>query len=213
MNWLIHTLSTSIGKKSMMAVTGLGFCLFLLFHLMGNLTLLAGESVFTAYVEKLHSLGPLITAAEWVLLLMAVIHVSTGLILYYKNLRARPNRYLKHKTAGGRTWGSATAPYTGVILLVFIMLHLMDFHFADKTRRPLYQIVSDTFANPGYLLFYVCAMIVAALHVRHGFWSAFQTLGANHPKYMPAIMTLGILFALVIASGFGFITLYIFWIA
>lgn len=197
----------------MMAVTGLGFCLFLVFHLMGNLTLLFGESVFTAYVEKLHSLGLLITVAEWTLLLMAVIHVSTGLLLYFKNVRSRPNRYAMNKTAGGRTWGSATAPYTGVILLGFIILHLMNFHFADKTLRPLYGIVSDTFARPGYLIFYVFAMIVAALHVRHGFWSAFQTLGANHPKYMPVIMAVSIVFALVIASGFGFITIYIFWLA
>jgi len=213
MNWLINTLTTSIGKKLMMAVTGLGFCAFLVVHFMGNTTLFGGESAFTAYAEKLHSLGLLVTIAELGLLGMALIHVTTGITLFYQNIKARPIRYSMNKTAGGRTLGSRTAPYTGVILFAFIIIHLLNFHFVDKTDRGIYQIVSETFAKPGYVILYVLAMIVVALHVRHGFWSAFQTLGANHPKYMPLIMAISIIFGLAIALGFGFIPIYISFIA
>ncbi|MCJ7774239.1 MAG: succinate dehydrogenase cytochrome b subunit [Desulfobacterales bacterium] len=213
MNWLIQTLTASIGKKLMMAITGLGFCSFLVVHFIGNLTLFGGESAFTAYAEKLHSLGVLITVAELGLLIMALIHVTTGIILYYQNIKARPVRYSVNKNAGGRTLGSRTAPYTGIILLVFIVYHLLNFHFVDKTDRGIYQIVSETFAKPGYVIIYIFAMIVAALHVRHGLWSAFQTLGANHPKYMPLIMAASIIFGLIIALGFGFIPIYISFIA
>jgi len=213
MNWFYHTLTASIGKKMLMALTGLCFCSFLVVHFIGNLTLFGGESAFAAYAEKLHSLGAFITVAELSLLLMALIHVTTGVTLFYQNITARPVRYSVNKTAGGRTLGSRTAPYTGFILFAFIIYHLLNFHFVDKTDRGIYLIVSETFAKPGYVLIYVCAMIIAALHVRHGFWSAFQTLGANHPKYMPLIMTVSILFGLVIALGFGFIPIYIFFIA
>jgi len=213
MNWFINTLTTSIGKKLMMAFTGLGFCSFLVVHFIGNLTLFGGEPTFTAYAEGLHSLGALITVAEIGLLTMALIHVTTGITLFYQNIKARPVRYSMNKNAGGRTLGSRTAPYTGFILFAFIVLHLLNFHFVDKADRGIYQIVSETFSKPGYLVIYVLAMIVAALHIRHGLWSAFQTLGANHPKYMPLIMAASIIFGLVIALGFGFIPIYISFIA
>ena len=213
MYWLVNILTTSIGKKLMMAFTGLGFCTFLVVHFIGNLTLFGGEQAFTAYAEGLHSLGALITVAELGLLTMALIHVTTGIVLFYQNIKARPVRYSMNKNAGGRTLGSKTAPYTGFILLAFVILHLLNFHFVDKTNRGIYQIVSETFSKPGYLVIYILAMIAVSLHVRHGLWSAFQTLGANHPKYMPLIMAGSILFGLLIGLGFGFIPIYISFIA
>jgi len=213
MYWLVNILTTSIGKKLMMAFTGLGFCTFLVVHFIGNLTLFGGEQAFTAYAEGLHSFGALITVAELGLLTMALIHVTTGIVLFYQNIKARPVRYSMNKSAGGRTLGSKTAPYTGFILLAFVILHLLNFHFVDKTNRGIYQIVSETFSKPGYLVIYILAMIAVSLHVRHGLWSAFQTLGANHPKYMPLIMAGSILFGLLIGLGFGFIPIYISFIA
>jgi succinate dehydrogenase / fumarate reductase cytochrome b subunit len=209
MNWLIQSLWSSIGKKLMMAITGLCFCIFLTVHLAGNLSVYAGKDVFNAYAEHLQALGPLITAAEWGLIVFAVIHISTGLTLFYQNFRARPkrNRITKHR--GGRTIGSVTMPYTGILLLAFIILHLINFYFADKSNTTLYQIVATTFKNPLYVVIYVAAMIIAALHVSHGFWSAFQSLGANHPKYMPAVMGLSILFSLVVGFGFGLLPIYL----
>ena len=210
MNGLTNSLGTSVGKKLMMAVTGLGFCCFLTIHLAGNLTLYGGEDFFNSYVEHLHSLGPLVTLAEMGLLLFAVIHVLTGMLLFYQNYKARPVRYWVNKRAGGRTLGSATMPYTGIILLLFVIFHLINFHFVDKTETTTFQLLSQAFANPVYIFIYMFAVIIAAIHVSHGFWSAFQTLGADHPKYTPFLRGLSIVFSVVIGMGFGFIPVYVY---
>ena len=209
MNWLTNTLGTSVGKKLMMAVTGLGFCGFLAGHLAGNLMIYAGKDAFNSYAEHLHSLGPLLTLAEIGLLIFAAVHILTGAFLFYQNFKARPVRYSVNKRAGGRTLGSATMPYTGFILLLFIIFHLLNFHFVDKTNTTISQIVSSSFAKPGYVFIYTFAMIVAAIHVSHGLWSACQTLGANHPKYTPFIRGASIVFSLIVGIGFGFIPVYV----
>ncbi len=209
MNWMTQTLWSSIGKKMMMAATGLAFCAFLAGHLAGNLTIYGGKDAFNSYAEHLHALGPLITLAEWGLVVCAVIHICTGLTLFYQNFRTRPVRYAVDKRAGGRTIGSATMPYTGIILLVFIIMHLLNFHFVDKSGTTISQLVSQTFQQPLWVIVYILAMIAAALHVSHGFWSAFQTIGAYHPKYMPFIMVFSIIFSLVVGFGFGLLPNYI----
>jgi succinate dehydrogenase / fumarate reductase, cytochrome b subunit len=209
MNWLADTLTTSIGKKLLMALTGLSFCIFLSVHLAGNLTLYGGSALFNAYAEKLHALGAVLLVAELGLLLMALVHIVTGLMLFWQNMQARPNRYHVNKSGGGRTLGSATMPYTGLLLLIFVVFHLLNFSFVDKSQTTIYDIVTQAFSNPVYVILYVLAMIVAAIHVSHGFWSAFQTIGANHPKYMPTIRALSILFALVVLFGFGLLPVYL----
>lgn len=213
MNWLIQSLGSSIGKKLMMAISGLSFCGFLAAHLAGNLFIYGGKDAFNAYASHLHALGPLLTLAEFGLLFLALVHVVSGLVLFYQNWSARPERYRVNATAGGRTIGSATMPYTGLILLAFVLFHLFQFHFVDKTTRTIFEIVSTSFRNPATVGLYVLVMVVAAIHVSHGFWSAFQTLGANHPKYMPAIRLLSILFSLIVGIGFGFIPVYVSLIA
>lgn len=213
MNWIMQTLGSSIGKKLMMALSGLCFCAFLCAHLAGNLFIYGGKDSFNAYATHLHSLGPLLTVAEFGLLFLALVHVISGLVLFYRNFSARPQRYQINASAGGRTIGSATMPYTGLVLLAFVLFHLFQFHFVDKTTRTIFEIVSTSFRNPVTVGCYVLVMIVAAIHVSHGFWSAFQTLGANHPKYMPAIRLLSILFSLIVAVGFGFIPVYVSLIA
>jgi succinate dehydrogenase / fumarate reductase, cytochrome b subunit len=213
MNWFIDTLSTSIGKKLLMAVTGMGFCFFLLIHMIGNLTLYGGKELFISYVEHLHALSVLIAAAEIGLVFFACVHVTTGLILFFENWRARPVGYAVKKNAGGRTIGSATMPYTGFIILCFLVLHLFNFRFIEQTPQAIFQAVTGTLSAFIFKIVYIAAVIVVALHIRHGFWSLFQTLGANHPKYMPMIQKIGIVFALLALAGFGFIPIYIGFIA
>lgn len=213
MNWLTGTLGSSIGKKLMMAITGLSFCGFLAAHLAGNLTIYGGKEAFNSYAEHLHSLGPLLTVAEVGLLTLFLIHVITGVILFLQNLKARPVRYKVNKRAGGRTIGSATMIYTGAALLAFIIFHLINFHFVDKSDTTIFNIVSEAFSSTSYVVIYILAMVIAAIHVSHGFWSAFQTIGANHPKFMPLIQTVGIAFAVVVGVGFGFLPIYIFLMA
>ncbi len=213
MNWFFDAFRTAIGKKILMAVTGLFFCLFLLIHLIGNLTLYGGQGLFISYVTHLHALGPLILVAEFGLLFFAVIHVSTGLLLVFQNWRARPVGYAVKKNAGGRTIGSATMPYTGLVILCFIVIHLLNFKFIDQAPLTVFNTLTGLFSAFLYIVIYTAAVIAVAIHVRHGFWSLFQTLGANHPKYMPFIQGLGIVFSLLIAGGVGFIPVYIGFIA
>jgi succinate dehydrogenase / fumarate reductase, cytochrome b subunit len=209
MNWLADTLTSSIGKKLLMALTGFSFILFLTMHLAGNLTLLGGRSMFNAYADRLHELGLVLVASEYGLLFLAIVHIVVGLSLFLHNFKARPVRYHVNKSAGGRTIGSATMPYTGILMLVFIVVHLMNFSFVDKSQTTIYDIVFSAFSNPIYVIGYVIAMILVAVHVSHGLWSAFQTIGANHPKYMPAIRILSIVFALMVGIGFGMLPIII----
>ncbi len=209
MNWIVQTFASSVGKKTMMAVTGLGFCLFLAAHLAGNLSIYVGRQTFNAYAEHLHSLEPLVKVMEAGLLFFAAVHVFTGLVLFYQNFTARPSRYAVTKSAGGRSVGSRTMPYTGILLLGFVVYHLLNFHFVDKTGTTIYDIVAAAFTDPVTVGLYVCAMILAAFHVSHGFWSAFQTLGANHPKYMPLIQGAGLVFSLLVGLGFGLLPVYL----
>lgn len=210
MIWLANILRASIGKKMMMAATGLSFSVFLAVHLAGNLTLYGGDGLFNTYAERLHQLGALLTIAEWGLMFLAAVHVLTGITLFYENLRARPIRYKVNKQAGGRSIGSATMPYTGFLLLAFVIYHLAGFHFTDKTDQTIYQIVDTAFGQPETVALYVLAMILAAIHISHGFWSAFQSIGASHPKYTPIVKGLGILFCLIVGFGFGSIPIYMF---
>ena len=192
-----------------MAVTGLGFCLFVLIHLLGNLTIYGGKESFLSYVEKLHSLGSLVTLTELGLAVFAVLHIVIGLLLFVQNLQARPVRYAVSKRAGGRTLGSITAPYTGLLILVFIVVHLLKFRFVDKTTTNDFLILSATFTQVAYVVFYLFGVAVVAVHVSHGFWSGFQTIGLNHPKYMPLVQRFGILFSIVLGIGFASIPVYI----
>ena len=201
-NWVMRTFGTSVGKKQLMAVTGLSFIGFLTMHLIGNLTIYLGKDSFNAYAEHLHALGPLVTVAELGLLLLACVHVTTGVILFYQNWKARPARYTVKKWAGGRTLFSATMPYTGFLVLLFVLIHLLTFRFVDLTPG-IYSVATDVFRHTGYVFYFTFSVIVVAFHVKHGLWSAFQTLGANHPKYMPVVSALSLIFALAVAAGFG----------
>jgi succinate dehydrogenase / fumarate reductase cytochrome b subunit len=209
MNWITNTMGASIGKKLMMALTGMGFMIFLTAHLVGNLNLYIGKDAFNAYAEGLQKLGPVLRLFEAGLILFAVVHILTGSWLFYQNWQARPQRYQVNKSAGGRTIGSGTMPYTGFVILLFVILHLFNFTFVDKTNTTVFDIVLSKFSNPLYVVVYIAAMAVVAIHVSHGFWSAFQSLGLNHSKYMPLIMVLSIVFAVVVGIGFGFLPVYI----
>jgi len=208
MHWLTSAFGSSIGKKLMMAITGLSFCGFLAVHLAGNLTVYGGGDAFNAYSATLHSMGPMLKIAETGLIFFAMVHIVTGIVLFFENLRARQVRYHVKKNAGGQTIGSATMPYTGILLLAFVIIHLYNFSFVDKADISIFEIVRAKFANPVYIVLYIAGMTVVAVHVSHGFWSAFQTIGANHPKYMPFFRKLSIAFSLIVGIGFGMLPIY-----
>ncbi len=209
MNWYIFLLGSSVGKKILMAVTGLCLIGFLAVHLLGNMMAFAGADAFNGYAAKLHSLQPYLSVFNIGLAFLGLVHIVVGIILFFENLRARPTRYKVYQNPGGRTIGSNTMPYTGVLILIFMISHLLKFTFVDKTVTPIYQQMAATFANPLWVLVYVAAMAIVAVHISHGFWSLFQTFGINHPRYMPLIMKLGLVATLVFGIGFGVLPIYL----
>ena len=208
MNWLFRMFASSIGKKTLMAVTGLSFCAFITVHLFGNLFLYVGRDSFNSYVDHLQALGVLVYLAEAGLIALAVIHITTAVFLYFENLASRPVRYAVSTKAGGRTWASQLMPYTGLYILMFVLLHLINIKFADLTNRTVYDVVDTVFSSGGYLLFYMFSMVVVGFHISHGLWSAFQTLGLNHSKYMTAIQKFGLAFSVAVGVIFGLIPIF-----
>ena len=190
-----------------MAVSGTMLSLFLLVHGAGNSTLFLGRDSFNSYAEKLHSLGVLVSLFEFSLLAVFLLHVAVGIALFLQNNAARPVRYQVDKAAGGRTPGSRTMPYTGVVILIFIVVHLLNFHFTDHSI-PIADIVKNVLGQPLSALFYMAAMAVLGLPISHGFWSLLQTFGINHPKYNSALRNAALALALLLAALFILIPLF-----
>ena len=213
MKWYMSLLGSSVGKKILMAITGLCMIGFLSVHLLGNMMAFVGADAFNGYAKKLHSLQPYLTVFNIALLTIGLVHIVVGLILFLENLKARPTKYEMFETTGGRTIASKTMPYTGILLVVFIIFHLLKFTFVNKSVTPIYEQMTATFANPLWVITYVVAMAVVAVHISHGFWSLFQTFGINHPDHMPVIMKLGVLLTFVFGIGFGVLPIYLFVIA
>ncbi|RJX28492.1 MAG: succinate dehydrogenase [Desulfurivibrio sp.] len=203
---LSQTLRSSVGQKILMAVSGAILSLFLVAHGIGNSMTFFGSEAFNSYAEKLHSLGFLVPLFELGLLAAFLLHIFLGLTLFLQNNQARPVRYQVEKSSGGRTPGSRTMPYTGVVILIFLAVHLVNFHFTDRAI-PISEIVRNVLRQPLYALFYISAMAVLALHISHGFWSLFQSLGINHPKYNAALRHGSLGAAVVLSAVFMFIPL------
>lgn len=208
--------TSSVGKKQIMALTGAGLVGFTLTHLLGNLLILVGPDAFNKYAYTLTS-NPLIYVAEAGLLGMFLLHILLAIVLRLQNMGARPKGYyVKNRTGRGETIASATMPYTGVILLIFVIIHLLNFKFGSEylttvggvEMRDLYRTVVEYFANPLYVAWYVFAMIAFGLHTSHGFQSMFQSWGLNHPKYTPTIQALSLAYGIFVAAGFSSLAIF-----
>ena len=139
MNWYLFILGSSVGKKILMAVTGLCMIGFLAVHLLGNMMAFAGADAFNGYAAKLHALQPYLTVFNIGLATLGLVHIAVGTILFFENRKARSTRYKVYQNPGGRTIASDTMPYTGVLILIFVIFHLLKFTFVDKSVTPIYQ--------------------------------------------------------------------------
>lgn len=215
MCWFIQTFRSSLGKKYIMAVTGFLLGGFLLVHAIGNSTIFFGGKAFNSYAHHLHSLGPFVPLFELCLLVIFLAHVITAVILFLGNQQASGGRfavagskYAVQANAGGRTWGSRTMPYTGVIILLFILLHLVNFHFPEKTlEKPISVFVTEVLHSPGYAFLYLIGLAALLLHISHGFWSLLQTLGISHPKYDTPLRVIAWLLVAFMGAVFILVTL------
>lgn len=213
-----HTLSSSVIKKQIMGLTGLLLCGFLVGHLTGNLLIFLGPEYFNPYAHALVT-NPFIYLAEAGLGALFLAHIGMAARLVIENNKARPVKYYVRQPSGrGSTLASSTMPYTGFLTLVFLVLHILQFKFGTYyvtehngvEMRDLYRLVVEFYQSPVAVLWYVLCMISLGIHVKHGFWSAFQSLGLNHPHYMPVLQKLAWAFAIVVASGFASLPLYCF---
>ncbi len=199
-------LHSSIGKKFTVGAAGVLLCLFLVFHLSGNMLLFVGESQFNAFANTLDT-NPLIPAAEIILAAIFFAHVVVSLWLRWQNKQARPVGYADYRAKGGRTAGSRTMTWTALLVLAFLIIHVKAFRFGGRDGG-MYHLVLSSLSNPYMAGFYLLALAGLALHLSHGVQSAFQTFGLNHPKYMPAVKALGWAFALIICGGFAVIPIW-----
>lgn len=207
---------SSIGKKQIMGVTGLLLCGFLVSHFIGNCTMLISADAFNKYSHALTS-NPLIYGAEAVLVLLFLSHIVMGIRVTIENKKARPIPYYSYEMSGhGATLASRTMPITGLIALVFLVLHILGLKYGTHytttidgiEMRDIYKTTIEYFADPLHIAGYIIAMVALGIHTAHGFWSAFQSLGLNHPKYMPKIQCTSKLFGLAVAIGFSIFPIF-----
>ncbi len=225
MSWITKTLTSSIGRKVIMSLTGLFLISFLLVHLSGNFLLLKGDegAAFNLYT-KFMTTNPVIRVLELGLVAGFGLHIYTGLLLSRINNKARPVKYHYENPSVSSNWFSRNMVLSGVIVLLFLLLHLYNFwvryHFQGDTLNvqtidgksylDMYQAAVETFKMWWYTAVYLLAFLLLAFHLNHGFQSAFQSLGLNHPKYNPAIKGLGTLVAFAIPAGFALIAIAMF---
>jgi succinate dehydrogenase / fumarate reductase cytochrome b subunit len=217
---------SSVGHKIVLALAGLALSLFLVVHLLGNLQIFSSDPhALDTYAHKLTSLGVLLIVAEVALAAVFLIHIVVAITVTLNNLTARPTRYKKVRNAGDpsrKTFSSRTMIVSGLTIFLFLILHLMHFKFAVFQGEHPTKVVDgvmlndfsrmliESFSNPWIAGGYVIALLWLGFHLRHGFWSAFQSLGIHHPRWTPVIHGIGIAFALLIGIGYLSIPIIIY---
>jgi succinate dehydrogenase / fumarate reductase cytochrome b subunit len=220
-------LHATIGKKAIMALTGLFLCSFLVIHLLGNLQLLADDNgqSFNVY-SKFMAHNPIIKIIAYVNYIAILSHVIYSLVLTLRNRKARPVGYAANKPSANSIWSSRNMGILGTLILAFIIVHMSDFWYSFKfgfipmisytiegqaiEMKNCYAEVAEAFTQGWYVAFYTVSMAAIAFHLIHGFQSAFQTLGFNHKKYTPAVKMIGYGFAIIIPAAFAYIPLYFY---
>jgi succinate dehydrogenase / fumarate reductase cytochrome b subunit len=203
---------SSVGKKVLMATTGLILVLFVVVHLIGNSSVFVGPDGINAYAAKLHSLGPVVWLFRLVMLGVFLVHIWLGIKLTLENKMARPVEYAQKKNLR-TSYAAQIMIYTGVVLLIFVIYHL--FHFTVRVTNPdisnlvdaagrmdVYSMVVLSFQKFFIALTYVIAMVFLLLHLSHGIGSMFQSSGLNSARTLPTIETVGKWVAIVLMVGY-----------
>jgi len=206
--------NSTIGKKAVMAVTGLIMVAYLITHVAANLTVFQGPGAINAYSAFLHGTGGALWVARLVLLAALVLHVVAAVQLTARRQAARPVAY-----AGGRepqvsTIASRTLRWGGALILVFVIYHILHFtlgtvHASFVEGDPFHNVTTG-FNNILVVLFYELALIAVGLHLYHGVWSSGRTLGVSPPSPRPLKRQLALALALIIWAGFAVIPLAVY---
>lgn len=216
--------TTSIGRKFLMSITGLFLVMFIGVHLTVNLLLIFDDSgeLFNKGANFMAT-NPMIKIMEPLLGLGFIIHIVWSFFLEYQNYKARPVKYAVRKAGESSSWASRNMLVLGALVLVFLVMHLIDFFYVIKftphemakvmiggvEMEDSYTLVSDLFkSSTVYCVLYVVGGILLGIHLSHGFWSAFQTLGLSNKNWLSRLQFVGKFYAIVIAAGFSIIPLY-----
>ncbi len=207
-------LNSSVGRKLLMALTGIFLCSFLVVHLTINLFLFAsdGGGTYNAYSDFMATY-PLIRPIEWVLFGGFLVHVLLGVILWLYNRRARPSGYEVNRQSDSSALSSRIMFWTGAFVFVFLVVHINTFFISSRFfehDRTMYQMVADAFKDPWYGGFYIVALGFLGYHLLHGFQSAFQTFGLRHPKYKLLIDAVAVVYCLLIPLAFDDMPVYFY---
>jgi succinate dehydrogenase / fumarate reductase cytochrome b subunit len=201
-----------------MAVTGLMMVLFVVMHLLGNLSIFAGANGINAYAEKLHALGPLVWVTRVVMLVAVLAHLVLSIQITLENEAANPTKYAVDRSLRA-TFAGKSMIWTGLLLAVFIGYHLL--HFTIRAlpgmvlgtdalgRFDVYAMVADAFHKASIALVYVIGMVALFLHLSHGVQSLFQTLGLSNDKTLPAYGAGGKVLSTIFLIGYGAIPVLI----
>lgn len=196
--------ASTTGKKAAMAVSGCVLFLFVVAHLIGNLQIYEGAEKLNQYAVLLRSMPALLWGVRTVLLVMVLLHILTSVQLAGRNISARPVGYSKKKAAGS-SYASRTMYWSGPIVLAFVIYHLLDFTFGAVNPHyeagNVYGNVVASFQTIPVAAFYIIAMLMLCLHLYHGLWSMFQSLGIAHPRYTPMLRRGAAVVAILIAAG------------
>ena len=204
--------SDSIGRKAVMAVTGLLMVLFVVGHLLGNLSIFAGPDGINAYAEKLHSLGPVLWVVRVVMIVAVVLHVVLSIQITLENSAAKPDKYAVAKSLKA-TFAGKNMIWTGVILGAFIGYHLLQFTFRvtpdvvlgedAQSRFDVFTMVVSSLVKPLIGAAYLVALLSLFLHLSHGIQSTFQTLGWSNSKLLPEYGRWGKVLSTLFLIGYG----------
>jgi len=222
MRWLTDFLTSSIGKKLIMSLTGLFLISFLVIHLIGNLQLLIpdGGKTFNVYAKFMTS-NPLIKAVSFGLYGGILLHAIQGILIWLDNKKKKGSTYAVSTYKNG-SWMSKNMGLLGLLILFFICVHMGDFWYKMKftdnlpmvtydgvEMKDLYTRVYTAFSQVWIVIIYLIGLVALALHLMHGFQSAFTTLGIRHKKYTPLIKLLGLGYSITIPLLYAIIPLWV----
>ncbi len=210
--------SDSIGRKAVMAITGLLMVLFVVGHLLGNLSIFAGPDGLNAYAEKLHSLPPLVWGTRIVMGVAVLLHLILSIQITLENSAAKPDKYAVSRSLRA-TFASKNMIWTGVILGAFVVYHLLHFTFRVTPglvlgqdllgRFDVYTMVVTSLQKVFVFAVYLIAMVSLFLHLSHGIQSTFQTLGLSNAKLLPGYGVAGKVLSGIFLVGYGSIPVLI----
>lgn len=212
---------STIGKKYLMGLAGLIWAGFVLAHMAGNLLIFVSPEVYNLYSYALTS-GKIIYVVEAILVLALIVHVYLAINLTLQNRSAKGSRYAVKATGNKKArFASTTMGIQGSVILAFIILHLATFKYGPHyettvngvVMRDLAKLFIEVFQNPGYVVWYVVALVLLGFHLSHGVGSVFQSFGWMNGRYQPLLRKISVIYAVVVAAGFISQPVYVYFFA